>query len=340
METANNTQTSNHSFWKVFLLALFLGLFGAHRFAVGKIKSGLLQLVTLGGLGIWALIDDLMILLGKFSDSKGFAIPNPNPRASWAAFVLAFIVGVANNSSDKKASVTSTGDNLSSDEKSSLSEPNPTVANAFKLGKYSHREGDRISSFTFDADLSCYNELNTDFGYVEKWGTWTLGENSVVVRWSKLQSQNVIGPKPVLGRDVEAVQSLEFGKDYVSVGSTLYYAKNTTPMPRELVERLKNSGSPSAGSRSQEDSKQPASTGKPVQQRSVAGTWVNGDAKILLGAGGSFMYQHPLRNFYGKWETSSGEYIKITFRDGTSTLSRYDADSDKLNHLGGTFRRQ
>ena len=54
-----------------FLLCFFLGVFGAHRFYVGKIGTGLLQLVTLGGLGIWALIDFIIIIVGSFTDKQG-----------------------------------------------------------------------------------------------------------------------------------------------------------------------------------------------------------------------------------------------------------------------------
>ena len=56
------------------LLAFFLGCFGVHRFYVGKIGTGVLSLVTFGGLGIWALIDFVMILLGKFTDKEGNAL--------------------------------------------------------------------------------------------------------------------------------------------------------------------------------------------------------------------------------------------------------------------------
>jgi TM2 domain-containing membrane protein YozV len=54
-----------------FLLCFTLGVFGVHRFYAGKIGTGLLQLVTLGGLGIWMLIDLIMIITGNFRDREG-----------------------------------------------------------------------------------------------------------------------------------------------------------------------------------------------------------------------------------------------------------------------------
>lgn len=54
-----------------FLLCLFLGGFGAHRFYVGKIGTAILQIFTLGGLGIWVLVDFIMIIVGAFKDKQG-----------------------------------------------------------------------------------------------------------------------------------------------------------------------------------------------------------------------------------------------------------------------------
>lgn len=61
--------------WLVtLLLSLFLGSLGVHRFYVGKIGTGILQLITLGGCGIWTLIDIIMIVTGNFKDKDGYEI--------------------------------------------------------------------------------------------------------------------------------------------------------------------------------------------------------------------------------------------------------------------------
>jgi hypothetical protein len=53
------------------ILAFFFGVFGAHRFYAGKTGTGLTQVFTIGGLGIWCFIDFLIILFGEFTDIDG-----------------------------------------------------------------------------------------------------------------------------------------------------------------------------------------------------------------------------------------------------------------------------
>lgn len=65
---------STKDFVVTLLLCFFLGCLGVHRFYVGKIGTGVLQLLTLGGLGIWALIDFILIVLSKFKDKEGALI--------------------------------------------------------------------------------------------------------------------------------------------------------------------------------------------------------------------------------------------------------------------------
>ncbi len=60
------------------LLAIFLGGFGVHRFYTGHIGIGIAQLLTLGGCGIWSLIDIIMIATGSFKDAEGNALIRRN----------------------------------------------------------------------------------------------------------------------------------------------------------------------------------------------------------------------------------------------------------------------
>ena len=54
-----------------FLLCFFLGVFGIHRFYAGRPKTAILQLLTLGGLGIWAFVDLILLAVGQFRDGEG-----------------------------------------------------------------------------------------------------------------------------------------------------------------------------------------------------------------------------------------------------------------------------
>lgn len=67
---------SEKGFVPTLLLCFFLGMFGIHRFYVGKIGTGILQLLTLGGLGIWAMIDVVIIACGNFKDKQGLPVKN------------------------------------------------------------------------------------------------------------------------------------------------------------------------------------------------------------------------------------------------------------------------
>ncbi|MEQ8347308.1 MAG: TM2 domain-containing protein [Sneathiellaceae bacterium] len=71
---SNPERTSEKSMIAAALLCFFFGTFGFHRFYVGKILTGILMIVTLGGLGIWTLIDFVMIIVGSFRDKEGLPL--------------------------------------------------------------------------------------------------------------------------------------------------------------------------------------------------------------------------------------------------------------------------
>tara|TARA_B100000767_G_C19436164_1_gene398056 strand:+ start:302 stop:499 length:198 start_codon:yes stop_codon:yes gene_type:complete len=59
-------RTSSDVDWTLFVVCFFLSSLGIHRFMMGDITNGILMLITLGGLGIWALIDLIRIATGEF----------------------------------------------------------------------------------------------------------------------------------------------------------------------------------------------------------------------------------------------------------------------------------
>ena len=76
IETKNKSykpsdELSDKEFLPTLLLCLFVGMIGVHRFYVGKIGTGVAMIFTLGGLGIWVLVDFILICIGSFRDIEG-----------------------------------------------------------------------------------------------------------------------------------------------------------------------------------------------------------------------------------------------------------------------------
>ncbi len=61
-----------------------LGVFGAHRFYVGKIGTGILQLCTFGGMGLWWLADLILIAAGEFRDVEGRRLSRWSRDDDWS----------------------------------------------------------------------------------------------------------------------------------------------------------------------------------------------------------------------------------------------------------------
>ena len=77
MSATMTESTTDKRILPAFLLCFFFGWLGIHRFYVGKVGTGILMILTIGGLGIWALIDFIMIIVGAFTDKQG------NKITSW-----------------------------------------------------------------------------------------------------------------------------------------------------------------------------------------------------------------------------------------------------------------
>jgi len=66
--------TSSKDWLVALLLSIFLGSLGVDRFYLGSIGLGILKLITCGGLGVWWLIDWIMIAMGKAKDGQGLPV--------------------------------------------------------------------------------------------------------------------------------------------------------------------------------------------------------------------------------------------------------------------------
>ena len=67
-------ESSEKGFVPTLLLCFFLGALGVHCFYTGRIVRGILMLITLGGLGIWQIIDLVIIATQNFEDKQGLKI--------------------------------------------------------------------------------------------------------------------------------------------------------------------------------------------------------------------------------------------------------------------------
>ncbi len=74
----NQTNTEGKDWLTTLLLCFFLGGFGIHRFYTKHTGIGVAQLLTLGGCGIWALVDFIMILTNSYKDADGNPLVRKN----------------------------------------------------------------------------------------------------------------------------------------------------------------------------------------------------------------------------------------------------------------------
>ncbi|MBG6059912.1 hypothetical protein RCH16_003392 [Cryobacterium sp. MP_M5] len=127
---------SNKSFVLTWLFALLLGIFAVDRFYLGKIGTGLLKLFTLGGLGVWVLVDLILVLTGTQRDKQGRMLAgyDQNKKIAWivsaVVIALSMLISGVNAATNPQEATSSAVAPVATADSVETTEPKPVETTA------------------------------------------------------------------------------------------------------------------------------------------------------------------------------------------------------------------
>lgn len=85
---------SDKSYLTTWLLSYFLGGLGVDRFYLGYTGLGIAKLLTLGGCGIWALVDWILVFAGVMKDSQGRPLKDRSKHLKTTVIIFAVLLAI------------------------------------------------------------------------------------------------------------------------------------------------------------------------------------------------------------------------------------------------------
>jgi TM2 domain-containing membrane protein YozV len=90
----NSSSVVQKKWFTAFLLSLILGGLGVDRFYLAKVGTGILKLITLGGFGIWYLIDLILIATRSMSGVEWVDDGKDDKRNALIVFAVVVVLGL------------------------------------------------------------------------------------------------------------------------------------------------------------------------------------------------------------------------------------------------------